>query len=65
MPGVTVYHAGTKKLPDGTIVTSGGRILGVTALAPTLSQARDRAYEAAAAIGFVGKVMRTDIGASA
>jgi phosphoribosylamine--glycine ligase len=65
MPGVTVYHAGTKKLPDGTIVTSGGRILGVTALAPTLSQARDRAYEAAAAIGFVGKVMRTDIGSSA
>ena len=65
MPGVTVYHAGTKKLPDGTIVTNGGRILGVTALAPTLSQARDRAYEAAAAIGFVGKVMRTDIGSSA
>ena len=65
MPGVTVYHAGTKKLPDGTIVTNGGRILGVTALAPTLPQARDRAYEAAAAIGFVGKVMRTDIGSSA
>jgi phosphoribosylamine--glycine ligase len=65
LEGVTVYHAGTKKLPDGTIVTNGGRILGVTALAPTLSQARDRAYEAAAAIGFVGKVMRTDIGSSA
>ena len=65
MPGVTVYHAGTQKLPDGTIVTNGGRILGVTALAPTLPQARDRAYEAAAAIGFVGKVMRTDIGSSA
>ncbi len=65
LPGVTVYHAGTKRMPDGTIVTNGGRVLGVTALAKTAREARDRAYEAAAAIGFVGKVMRTDIGATA
>jgi phosphoribosylamine---glycine ligase len=65
MPSVTVYHAGTKRSPDGTITTNGGRVLGVTALAPTAAEARDRAYEAAAAIGFVGKVMRTDIGATA
>lgn len=65
LPGVTVYHAGTKRMADGTIVTNGGRVLGVTALAKTAREARDRAYEAAAAIGFVGKVMRTDIGATA
>ena len=42
----TVFHAGTK-LVDGQIVTSGGRVLGVTATAPTLREAVDRAYGAA------------------
>jgi phosphoribosylamine--glycine ligase len=65
VPGVTVYHAGTELREDGKLVTSGGRVLDVTALAPTLAEARDRAYEAAAKISFDGKQMRTDIAAKA
>ena len=34
--GAVVYHAGTKQEPDGALVTAGGRVLGVTALAPSL-----------------------------
>lgn len=60
IPGVTVYHAGTA-VKDGVLVTSGGRVLNVTALAPTLAEARDRAYEAAALISFPGMFYRTDI----
>jgi phosphoribosylamine--glycine ligase len=65
LPGVTVYHAGTELREDGTLVTSGGRVLGVTAMAPTLREARDRAYEAAAKISVEGMQMRTDIAARA
>ena len=65
LAGVTVYHAGTELREDGTLVTSGGRVLGVTALAPTLAQARERAYEAAGKIHFKGMQMRTDIAARA
>lgn len=65
LAGVTVYHAGTELHGDGTLVTSGGRVLGVTALAPTLAEARDRAYEAAHKISFKGMQMRTDIAARA
>ncbi len=65
LEGVSVYHAGTELRADGTLVTSGGRVLGVTALAPTLAQARERAYEAAAKISFDGMQMRTDIAARA
>jgi phosphoribosylamine--glycine ligase len=61
LPGVTVYHAGTELLDDGTLVTSGGRVLGVTAIAATLAEARERAYEAAAKISFEGMSMRHDI----
>jgi phosphoribosylamine--glycine ligase len=58
----TVFHAGTKR--DGNrIVTAGGRVLGVTALAPTLAEARDRAYAAASSIEFDGAQFRTDIAA--
>lgn len=58
----TVFHAGTKR--DGNrVVTAGGRVLGVTALAPTLAEARDRAYTAASCIKFDGVQFRTDIGA--
>lgn len=60
--GVTVFHAGTVNGPDGTTLTSGGRVLGVTARARTLSEARQRAYEAADRIRYDGKVNRTDIG---
>ncbi len=56
-----VYHAGTKRGPDG-FVTAGGRVLGVTALGGTLSEAVRRAYEAAGKIHFEGMHMRSDIG---
>ncbi|MBR1457119.1 MAG: phosphoribosylamine--glycine ligase [Oscillospiraceae bacterium] len=58
---VTVYHAGDKLLPGG-LVTSGGRVLGVTATADTLRQALDDAYAAARRIRFEGAFMRSDIG---
>jgi phosphoribosylamine--glycine ligase len=62
MPDITIVHAGTRRQPDGSIVTAGGRVLGVTALATTLAQARDRAYEAVAKIHFDGMTFRRDIG---
>jgi phosphoribosylamine--glycine ligase len=58
----TVFHAGTKREID-EIVTAGGRVLGVTALAPTLAAARERAYEAVAGIRFEGMQFRSDIAA--
>ncbi len=63
--GVTVYHAGTALDEEGRLVTSGGRVLNVTALAPTFEQARDRAYEAVSRISFDGMQYRTDIGTKA
>src|SRR5512133_1749236 len=59
--GVRVIHAGTRRLED-SIVTAGGRVLGVTAQGATLRQAADRAYQAADRIRFEGKQMRRDIG---
>ena len=61
LPGVTVYHAGTAE-KDGQLVTSGGRVLGVTALAPTLDEALQKAYEAVEKIHFDGAHYRRDIG---
>ena len=64
--GVTVFHAGTHRHdPDGPFHTAGGRVLGVTAVAPTLAEARDRAYAAAAPIEWEGMQMRHDIAAAA
>ncbi|GAV31932.1 phosphoribosylamine-glycine ligase [Coriobacteriaceae bacterium EMTCatB1] len=65
VPGVTVYHAGTKRGENGTILSDGGRVLDVTAVAPTLAEARERAYEAVAKISFEGMHYRKDIGARA
>ena len=62
--GATVYHAGTA-LKDGRLVTSGGRVLGVTCTAPTLSEAVKKAYDAASGITFGGVHFRKDIGARA
>lgn len=64
LPGVKVFHAGTALRGDD-VVTQGGRVLGVTAWAATLGQARDRAYEAADRIHFDGKQLRRDIAAKA
>jgi phosphoribosylamine--glycine ligase len=63
--GVSIYHAGTKLDASGRLVTSGGRVLCVSALGATLDQARERAYRACAMIRFEGMVMRSDIGAPA
>ncbi len=64
--GVMVFHAGTRRhTPDGPFYTAGGRVLGVTATAPTLAEARDRAYAAAEPIEWEGVQMRHDIAARA
>lgn len=62
LPNVTVIHAGTRRRSDGTLVTDGGRVLGVTARGSDLSSALDRAYEGADRIQFEGKTLRRDIG---
>jgi phosphoribosylamine--glycine ligase len=64
MEDVQVFHAGTS-LQGGEVVTSGGRVLGVTALGATTGEARSRAYEAAKAITFDGAYLRSDIAANA
>ena len=61
VPGVEVFHSGTA-LKDGRIVTSGGRVLAVTAAGETLEQALGRAYQAMAEIHFEGMYFRRDIG---
>jgi phosphoribosylamine--glycine ligase len=58
---IAVFHAGTKQLGED-LVTSGGRVLGVTALGTTLEEARKAAYAAADQIQFEGKQFRSDIG---
>ncbi len=58
-----VYHAGTATGPDGQIVTNGGRVLGVTATAPSLPEASRDAYDLAAKIKFASVYYRRDIGA--
>ena len=60
LEGVSVQHAGTA-LRDGRLVVAGGRVLGVTATAPTLSLARGRAWAGAQEIAFDGKHVRSDI----
>ena len=61
LPGVQVFHAGTARR-DGALVTAGGRVLGVTAVADDLPAAIARAYEAVRLIRFEGMHYRTDIG---
>ncbi len=62
--GVIVYHAGTA-IKDGKLVTSGGRVLGVTALGSDLQQALDKAYAALGEIHFDNMHFRHDIGKKA
>ncbi len=64
LPGTKVFHAGTA-LKDGHVVTSGGRVLGLTAWRPTLAAARDAAYAAVDKIRFEGAQFRRDIAAKA
>ena len=61
-PSLEVFHAGTA-LKDGKVVTAGGRVLGVTAWAETLYEARQAAYDACDRICFDGMQFRRDVGA--
>lgn len=60
-PDTLVFHAGTRRA-EGALVTSGGRVLGVTGLGETLDQALAHAYSRVAGIRFEGAHYRTDIG---
>jgi phosphoribosylamine--glycine ligase len=59
--GVVIFHAATVRDEQGSFLTSGGRVLGVTARAETLEEARARAYQAIAKISFENMHYRTDI----
>jgi phosphoribosylamine--glycine ligase len=61
---IVVFHAGTA-MQDGTLVTSGGRVLGITATGTDLSEAIQRAYAAAGRLSFEGMYVRSDIGRKA
>jgi phosphoribosylamine--glycine ligase len=60
LPDVHIFHAGTRD-DNGMIITDGGRVLSVTALGETLTQAKQRAYEAVEKIHFQGAFYRRDI----
>ena len=60
--GVTVFHAGTERDAGGTLRVAGGRVLNVTAAAPTFAEAQAGSRKAAELIQFDGKVFRRDIG---
>jgi phosphoribosylamine--glycine ligase len=61
--GVALLHAGTRRDGSGQVTSAGGRVLSVTATAPTLGAARGRAYDAVARIGLDGGHYRRDIAA--
>ncbi|HVF30268.1 MAG TPA: phosphoribosylglycinamide synthetase C domain-containing protein, partial [Pyrinomonadaceae bacterium] len=60
--GVTIFHAGTTRDDDSDYLTSGGRVLGVTAVGDTLDSALTNAYRAAETISWPGLQYRRDIG---
>ncbi|TBV80099.1 MAG: phosphoribosylamine--glycine ligase [Desulfobulbaceae bacterium] len=64
LAGVKIFHGGTRR-EKGQVVTAGGRVLGITALAETLPAAIDRAYQATAVISWPGCYYRRDIGRKA
>jgi len=63
-PDALVFHAGTRRRDDGKLVSSGGRVLTVAALGPTLEAAREKAYRNVERIRFAGAYYRRDIGAT-
>jgi phosphoribosylamine---glycine ligase len=65
VPGVAILHAGTRLDSSGRLVSSGGRVLSVTALGGDLPEARARAYEAVGLISLRGSHFRSDIAADA
>lgn len=60
--GLVVFHAGTGRTPEGALVTAGGRVVAVTAVAPTFDEAQRRSREGAEAVRFPDRHFRTDIG---
>src|SRR5260370_39454680 len=62
LPGVTVFHAGTRRGEDGRLLAEGGRGLNVTAIGPTVAEAQKRAYQAIDLIDWPGGFCRRDIG---
>lgn len=62
VPGVTVFHAGTSRNAEGELVTSGGRVLGITAAAESLDAALRQAYKGVEVISWNGMQYRRDIG---
>ncbi|CAB3389490.1 phosphoribosylamine--glycine ligase [Kyrpidia spormannii] len=60
-----IFHAGTARADDGSLVTAGGRVLGVTGLGDSLAQAREAAYRAVGCLRFSGMHYRRDIAAQA
>jgi phosphoribosylamine--glycine ligase len=61
-PDVVVFHAGTTRLPDGSLIASGGRVLNVCARGSDLVAARALAYKVVDEIDFPGGFCRRDIG---
>ena len=59
---VTLFHAGTARQPDGTLVTAGGRVLAATAVAASFDVAQHASADYAGAVQFEGKQFRSDIG---
>jgi phosphoribosylamine--glycine ligase len=60
--GVQIFHAGTRRADDGSVLTAGGRVLGVTATGPTLDDALARCYDSASRIRWDGMHYRRDVG---
>ncbi len=60
--GVTIFHAGTTRGVDGVLRADGGRVLTVTASAPTFAEAQRLSRDAAESVRFEGKIFRRDIG---
>ncbi len=62
VPGVQIFHAGTKRDGDGRVIADGGRVLNVTARGKTVAEAHAKAYEAVDKINWPGGFCRRDIG---
>lgn len=61
-PGVEIFHAGTSRSESGGCLTAGGRVLGITAMGPTLDEALARSYQRIKTISWPGMQYRRDIG---
>ena len=62
LPDTLVFHAGTTRDQDGRLLANGGRVLAVTAMADSVTEAQQKAYQALSAIDWAGGFYRSDIG---